>query len=88
MSESTMIIDQPAAWEESPDRIVFRGRPDWGVYVQERICEWKRGRWFYENLLWHTACDEDLIGDVIGGDDTPPRFCPQCGGRVEVADGD
>lgn len=34
MNESTMICE--TAWSEAPDRVVFKGNDEWGVYVPEQ----------------------------------------------------
>lgn len=70
MIEATMIVDHKIAWDDAPDRVVFKHRPWWPVYVQERTCE--------------VECADDvrmcsLCGYHIGPHD---RYCSHCGARV------
>lgn len=76
MSEATMIVDREIAWDEAPDRVVFKYRPEWPAYVPEHVCEKVPGKMRYgERRPKCSNCGYGL------GDDRW-RYCPQCGAKV------
>lgn len=49
----------------------------------ERKCVWSRGDWDWDEP-WESSCDELWVFEDVGEKESPIKYCPNCGGKIEV----